>query len=352
MTLNFQSEVMTSRFLDPNRGFRETAESFELRTDPLTGRQTMVYDRWRRALPKKDLAPLLARSLAADCPFCPEHIEERTSRFIPALVPEGRLRFGEAWLVPNIRPYNPYSAVLVLSKAHFVALDEFTPEMLVNGLSGARSYLKRIADYDAAAAYSFIGWNYMPASGGSIVHPHLQPEACCYPTAYQRELLSASAAYAGDNNGASYWAELLAAERERGERYIGESGAVCWLTPFVPRSRMLDVIALFPERASLLDVTDGEFADFADGLRRLFRYMHQRNHYSFNLSFTSGKKGDGHFWTQARLVPRMTLLEMEISDCNYLDVLQDMHFSARRPEDVCRELRECFKDGEADAAGN
>ena len=53
-----------------------------------------------------------------------------------------------------------------------------------------------------------------------------------------------------------------------------------------------------------------------------------------------------------RLVPRMTYLEMEISDCNYLDVLQDIHFSARRPEDVCRELREYFKDGEADAAGN
>lgn len=351
MALEFQAEVVTSRFLDPNRGFRETSESFELRTDPLTGRQTVVYDRGRYKLPKKDLEPLVARSLNIDCPFCPEHIEERTSRFIPALVPEGRLRFGEAWLVPNIRPYNPYSAVLVLSREHFVALDKFTPEMLVNGLRGARDYLARVYDYDAAAEHMFVGWNYMPPAGGSMVHPHLQPEACLYATPYQRELLTASAAYAGANGG-GYWAELLAAERERGERYIGESGGICWLTPFVPRSRMMDVIALFPERASLLDVTDGEFAGFSDGLLRVFRYMHARNYYSFNLSFTSGRRGDGHFWTQARLVPRMTYLEMEISDCNYLDTLQDMHFSARRPEDVCREIKEYFKDGESDAAGN
>jgi UDPglucose--hexose-1-phosphate uridylyltransferase len=341
MGIEFKREVMTSRILDPANDYKEKSESLELRSDPLTGRQTMVYDRGFGRLPPKDMAPVVARSLAYDCPFCPENIERMTSRFVPDIVPEGRLRYGDAWMVPNIRPYNLYSGVLVLTREHFVAINDFTAATLVNGFLGACDYIARISEYDPRAVYFSLGWNYMPSSGGSILHPHLHADASFFPMPQQREILAASAEYARQNGG-SYWADLVAAEKEIGERYIGRTGAVHWLNSFAPRNRMLDVVALFPERATMLDISAAEFTDFAVGLGNVLQYMHSRNFYSFNLLITSGKMGEGHFWTQARIVPRMTYMQTEISDCNYLDTLQDLHFSARRPETVCPEVREYF----------
>ena len=125
-----------------------------------------------------------------------------------------------------------------------------------------------------------------------------------------------------------------------------------WLNSFVPRNRLLDIIALFPERVTMLDITAAEFTDFAAGLRHVFQYMSSRNIYSFNLLITSGKIGEGHFWTQARIVPRMTYMQTGISDCNYLDTLQDLHFSARRPETVCPEVREYFVEENSHVNGN
>jgi UDPglucose--hexose-1-phosphate uridylyltransferase len=343
MGIEFQREVMTSRFLDPAAEFREKSEDLELRTDPLTGRQTMVYNRGFRRLPPKDMGPVVSRSLDRDCPFCPENIAAKTSRFVPDIVPEGRLRYGDAWLIPNIRPYNPYSAVLVLTREHFVAINDFSADVLVNGFLGACDYISRISEYDPRAAYYNLGWNYMPASGGSILHPHFQPDATLHPMPLQRTMLAASRDYAR-RNGSCYWEDLLTAEQENGERYIGRSGKVHWLLPFVPRNRMMDVIALFPGRATMLDITTDEYRDFAVGLNNVLQYMHSRNFYSFNLLINSGRMGEGHFWTQARIVPRMTYMQTDISDCNYHDTLQEMHFASCRPEMVCPELREYFME--------
>jgi hypothetical protein len=64
--------------------------------------------------------------------------------------------------------------------------------MLTNGLISSQTYLKRVREYDTEAKYICLGWNYMPPSGSSQLHPHLQIEATYSPTPYHKDLLEAS----------------------------------------------------------------------------------------------------------------------------------------------------------------
>lgn len=342
MAIEFRKEGFVSRFLDPATG-RERVQPIELRIDPLTQKPSLVYQVNRLSLPKKDLAGLVEKSISMNCPFCPDKIETATPKFVPELVPEGRLKVGEAVVFPNIRSYAPYSAVLVISRQHFVAVKDFSRKMLTDALTGSQQYLRRVHNYDRKAQYFYLGWNYMPPAGGSVVHPHLQPEATYQPMPYQKELLEASADYYL-KNGTSFWSDLIEAEKSNGERYLAATGSVNWLVPFAPRSRVLDVIALF-EKHSLFDISESEFGDFADGLSSVFRYMNDQNYYSFNLLLVSGGENDTHFRTLVRLIARMTFLDIEVSDCCYQEMLGDIRFSARYPEEVARELKAYFKGG-------
>jgi len=343
MAIEFKKKVLQSRFLDPLRNFNEKVHSFEVRVDPLTQKPSFIFE-WRRTpLQKKDLPSLIQKSLSAGCPFCPQAIDTATPKFVSQLVPEGRIQMGEACIFPNVMPYAPYSAILVLSSQHFVALPDFTREMLTNGLIASQIYLKRVQQYEAEAKYIYLGWNYMPPSGGSQLHPHLQVEANYLPTPHQKELLEASQKYYMAN-GTNFWSDLVVREQQLGERYIGNTGNICWLTCFAPRARLVDILAIFQHRDSFLSISDQEFKDFATGLERVFRYMSDQNFYSFNMSINSGVAGESYFWTQARIIPRMTFLELEISDCSYYELLQDIHFSSRYPEDTCQELKKYFED--------
>ncbi len=342
MAIEFRRERLQARFLDPRADFSEKVHSFEVRADPLTQAPSYIYEVRRVSPQKKDLSPVIQKSLNGECPFCPQAVDKLTPKFVAELLPQGRIQVGEARLFPNAMPYAPYSAILVLSRQHFVALPDFTREMLTDGLVASRAYLQRVLEYDSRAKYIYIGWNYMPPSGGSQLHPHLQVEAAYFPAPYQKELLEASRQYR-IANGTNFWSDLVIKERELGERFIGNTGSICWMTSFVPRARLLDIQAVFEHRETFLDIPDEEFGYFASGLEKVFRYMNDQDFYSFNLSINSGIAGDGYFWTQARIIPRMTFSRLEISDCSYYDVLQDLHFGNRSPEDTCRELKRYFE---------
>jgi len=338
MAIEFKKEILYSRLLDPSKGFAETGYDLEVRADPLT-LKTSHLNKTRRALERKDLSPLIQESMEK-CPFCPQAIDTVTPKFVPELLPQGRIQVGEACVLPNVRPYTLYSAITVLSSQHFVGLPDFSQEMLTNGLIASQLFLKRVQEYDTKAKYLYIGWNYMSPAGSSHVHPHLHVEADYFPTVYQKELMEASQRYY-TTNGTNFWSDLITKEQQLGERYIGNTDSICWLTSFAPRGRLLDILAIFQHKDSLLNISDQEFRHFSAGLERVFRYIDEQNFYSFNLSITSGIAGEDHFWTQARIIPRMTL-GLDTSDCSYHEAIHDFHLVARSPEDNCRELKKYF----------
>ena len=114
MAIEFKNETTQARFLDPSNGYAETGRELEVRTDPLTQRSSYIFKVGFQKPQKKDLSPLIQKSLDRGCSFCPQMIDRATPKFLPELFPEGRIQVGEARVFPNYIPYAPYSAVVSL----------------------------------------------------------------------------------------------------------------------------------------------------------------------------------------------------------------------------------------------
>ena len=342
--VRFRSEVLQSRNLqrDSSGELAENTRTLELRFDPLSGETCRVLESALKMVRRPDLSAIVQESLEIGCPFCPPAIEEITPRFTPELVPEGAIRKGEALVFPNARPYDVYSAVVVISREHFISLTDFTLEILLDALMAAHAYLERVQKVDPKARYHFIAWNYLPASGGSIVHPHLQCNIGYFPTFHQKQTLEASQSYY-EENGTNFWNDLVEQERKLRQRYIGTIGNTCWLTSFAPRGRLMDVVGIFPGKASIIELSEEDLRDFANGLLNVFRYMDELNLPSFNLSTYSGTD-ENQFWAHVRIMPRSLLLysPIETSDQFYYQVLHDEGICLLPPEIACENLKRHF----------
>ena len=124
MPIRFERHQKIARYLDPRTGYQETTIACEIRRDPLTGRSGRVAHGLGFHIHPLDIAPLLAAS-EPSCPFCPDRLFKVTPKFPSEIVPEGRLKLGEAVLFPNLVPYDEHSAVTVMSQEHYVPLGEF-----------------------------------------------------------------------------------------------------------------------------------------------------------------------------------------------------------------------------------
>jgi galactose-1-phosphate uridylyltransferase len=342
--IEFRREIMPSRMLrrDKSGELVEATALVELRFDPLTGRTCRLVPYSLSRIIRPDLSALEKRSRALTCPFCPPLVERITPRFPPDLVPGGAIRRGKALAFPNIDPYDTYGVVVAVSDEHYIPLDRFDRETVLNALAAAHTYLKKVQEVDTAAKYSFIAWNYMPPAGGSLVHPHLQCNAGYHPTNQQKQVIEASETYYKEK-GTNYWNDLVEQERRTGERWVGKTGGVEWLTSFVPRGRLSDAVAVFPGTASITELNDKEFGDFADGLLNVFGYINDLNLISFNMSTYSGLDKDS-FTAHARITPRGLLLysPIETSDQFYYQILQDENICILPPEDAAAGLRKRF----------
>ena len=341
MAIEFKKILQSSKFLDPTNGFMEKDFSTEFRIDPLTKDMGLVREfRWRQP-EKPDLPELVAKSLERECPFCPENIDKVTPKFVADFYSDGRIKLGEATVFPNAVPYMPYTAIAVMGSKHFIALPNFPQQTLFDALTASQTYLRKVCEYDSKASYYYFTWNYMPPANSSQLHPHLQILASYFPLAYHQKLLDTSKQYY-DENGAIFWSDFIAEEKKLQERYIATIGNTVWLTSFVPRCLQLDVQAIFQGKESILSLSPQDMESFAKGLVRLFKYMDDRNFYSFNMCLYSGMADEGSFWTQARVIQRAPLPPLDISDVSNVTLLADTRVSIRRPETVCQELRPYF----------
>lgn len=341
--IQFRREQISARMQrDSSGAFEEVTVPLELRFDPLTGQTCRVVSFSMERVLRPDLPALVARSLAMKCPFCPPLVEEITPRFTPDIAPEGNIRKGKALAFPNTGPYDRYSAVVVISDEHFIPLRGFTLETVLNALLAAQTYIIRVQQADPRAKFSFIAWNYMPPSGGSLIHPHIQCNAGYLPTSYQKRILDASQRYY-KKTGTNYWEELIAQERGIGARYIGEIGHTQWLTAFAPKGRLSDILAIFPGKNSITELGGDDFRDLAAGLLKLFGYLDELRLISFNLSTYTGTDNK-QFWAHVRIMPRSLLLysPIETSDQFYYQVLHDEAICILPPEVACRELKKRF----------
>jgi UDPglucose--hexose-1-phosphate uridylyltransferase len=339
--ITFKRRVQKTKILNPADSFKELILTVETRWDPLTKRTVRILDLPITKFPPWDLKDMLEKGGSGVCPFCPQALEKVTPQFTPDFISEGRLHFGEACLFPNRIPFDRHCAVAVMTQQHYVPLADFSEKILFDAFSAACGFLHRVVEADPAVRFFSINWNYLPMSGGSIIHPHLQILAGEFPTHYQGALIQGSRRYQ-KRWGKVYWDDLIDRERDLGERYVAALGRTVWIASFAPLG-VTDIMSVVRGRTSLLELTDQDLRDFAQGLTKVFGYFQEFNHDSFNLGLYSGEhqKGDS-FWVNARMVTRRLLPPVGASDVSYFEKIHRESIDYRNPEKLCAELRGFF----------
>jgi UDPglucose--hexose-1-phosphate uridylyltransferase len=156
-----------------------------------------------------------------------------------------------------------------MTTEHYVPLGSFTPPVLVDAFGASLDYFRALG-HQPRTAYSLAFWNYLPASGSTQIHPHLQLCATNTPgNALEREL-EASLRYA-DAEGHLFWSDLIEAEEREGERFVARGAHSVWMTDFVSQSLLADILILFPQKHTLLELTAEALDEFSRGLSRLLQ---------------------------------------------------------------------------------
>ena len=339
--IQFLKKQGRSSLLDPAEGYVRKDLSFELRTDPLTGRQSRILTFRRRKLPGMEIPLQMIEASQAGCPFCPDRVLTATPRFIADPAPGERMKRGRAVMFPNSFPYALHNWVVVFSEDHFLPLERFSVETLRDAFLLARDGILRTGNADPLMRYASINWNYLPQSGGGLFHPHLQSVLEEVPTVSHREVLKGLDEYLA-GSGSGFWKDFLAEEIRRGERYIGRCGDVHFVSAFSPRGILGEVVILFPERTEVEDLEEEVWDDFFTGLTCFFKYLVEKKIFSFNLSLFFGGPREAPSWIYGRVCPRMTLPPWNTSDINYFEKLHGEVICVVSPEELCAELKPFF----------
>ncbi len=343
MEIRFHLERLASRLLDPRAGGTEVAVPLEVRQDPLTGRTVHVAHFGAIEPQPLDLGAYRRPEIRGFCPFCPEHAERSTPAFPPDLFPEGRLRAGEALLIPNLYPYDVHGAVCVLTREHVVPLEGLTPARLGDALGLGLRFWRRVRDAAPEHRHPLMGWNYMPPSGGGLVHPHIQFFSTRSPGNRYRAELEASERFLR-HQGRDYWTALVEAEQGLGARYLGRTGAWHWLSAFAPAGVLGEVLGVLPGAWDLDALGRPFLEDLARGLARCFGAFRALGIHSFNAACLVGPAGQRHFAAHVRVAPRTFLNLRDLApDLNFFQCLLDEPVSVVRPEDLAGRMAPFFE---------
>ena len=338
--IEFEKREEKAELLDQREGYLPKSISFEIRKDPLTGYVSRILP-FRRRVVETVVSPEVLEASRKGCPFCPDQVESQTPKFIPEIAPEGRIRRGRAVSFPNSFPYARYNFVVVFSDEHFYHLDQFSTEILKDGFMVAQEGIRRTGRRESEFTYSSINWNYLPQSGGGLYHPHLQVVVDQTPTVSQGGVLEGLKNYQMQEN-SFYWEDLLSEEMKSGQRYIGQVGDVHFSAAFSPRGILGEINIFFAHRSLFDEITEEDWTHFSVGLNRVFRYLKERQTFSFNLALFSGTIPEVHSWVYGRLCPRMLIPPWNTSDINYIEKLHNEVICVISPEEMAEGLKTFF----------
>jgi galactose-1-phosphate uridylyltransferase len=310
------------------------------RRDPLTGFSARILTGVKLQPPTRpDLAELTANP--AFCPFDTEHLDTATFPFPSELTAEGRIRVGKAVVIPNILAYATHSAVGVYDPdRHFLDLDELTASLIGDALEAMVRHAQAVRRLDPTAAWSSINANYLPPSGASLVHPHLQSAHDAHGLSWQRLLVEQAAAW--QERHGPYWPALIEQEAG-GPRWVGRTGRVAWLAPFAP-SGFHEVWGVVSGAADVTDLTADDCQALGQGLSRVLTAFKDWNLASFNFGIIGGgpeARQHGH-QVVLKVVSRSNPEPVYRSDATYFERLYGEALIDMSPEEVAEGVRGQF----------
>ena len=291
--MKFESIKKETIMLNPQQNMEERRIPSEIRIDPLTGRSARICHFMKLKWEKPDFNAVVAGT-EAYCPFCPDKVLDVTPYFPKDILPEGRMRKGDMVIFPNLAPYDSIGAVATMGGRHYIPMMELSTELMASAFGFAQDFFRHIETLNhPEAVYHIVNWNYMPPAGSSLIHPHLQVFSTSTAPNLMREELTAAKNYF-ENNKTNYWDDLVAVERDTNERYLGKIGRSHWMTAYAPVGVAGDVLAVFEDVKSTLELTDSDILDLATGLKHVIAGYDKMGIYSFNMNFFTGSKTDDY----------------------------------------------------------
>jgi UDPglucose--hexose-1-phosphate uridylyltransferase len=338
--IDFEERDLEASVPDLAAGGAWTRVRLRWRRDPLTGASARILTGEKlQPQSRPDLTELTAKP--AFCPFDTEYLETATFPFPAELVAEGRIRVGQAVVVPNIMAYATHSAVGIYDPGrHFLDLDEMTPALVGDALDAMVRHAQAVRRIDRAAQWSSINANFLPPSGASLVHPHLQSAHDAHGLTGQRLLVEQSRAWK-DRHGA-YWAALLDQEAS-GPRWVGHIGRTAWLTPFAPTG-FHEVWAMVDGAADVTELTEQDARDLGQGLSQVMAAYKDWNLTSFNFGVIGGGP-HGHeagYQVVLKVLSRSNPDPVYRSDATYFERIWGEALIDVSPEEIAEGLRARF----------
>ena len=289
--MHFEATTKETVVLNPQKDMARRKIPSEIRMDPLTGRTARICHFMKLQWQKPDFEKLVALG-GTFCPFCPENVMKVTPCFPEEILPEGRMIRDDMVLFPNLAPYDSLGAVATLGERHHIPMTEISARRIARGFRLAMDFFRQVETIGhPESVYHLINWNYMPVSGSSLIHPHLQVFATSSAPNLMREELTAARQYA-ETNGVNYWDHLVETETTLGDRLLGTIGRTTWLTAYAPMGVAGDVLAVVNGVNATLELTDEDLIDLGQGLVRLMAAYDKLGIYSFNMNFFTGARGD------------------------------------------------------------
>ncbi len=343
--ISFESVESCFTILNPQQNFTEETHKVEVRKDPLLG-DASVYNPFLRDKAKAffgDNDPELVRRLvdesAKTCIFCGDRIEKITPKYPPTIVPEGRIRRGEAVLFPNLFAIGKYHAVIALSESHFLKLSEFTTEIIGDGLTVVRDFINAVYRNDESVQFATINANYLFPGGASLVHPHLQVLLTPVAYSYHARIIEACRSY-HKRNLTTFHVDLLEEEKNRGIRYVAHLGNWHWITAFSPLGSN-EVTAVHETVSDFTYLTDADIRALAKGISKVLAFYESLGHLSYNYSLYSVRQpqaGEGHRCV-LKIVNRQNLYPNYRNDDYFLQKMLQTELIINLPEELAGKLR-------------
>jgi galactose-1-phosphate uridylyltransferase len=344
----FENMSSFLKIKNPYKDFSEEQHQVDIRRDPLLG-DTSVYNPFLKDKAKfffGDNDPSLIKKLveesAGTCIFCPDKVEISTPCYPSKLLPEGRIRVGESLLFPNLFSIAQYHPVISLSKAHFLKLSEFSPELIGNGLTAASKFLKTVYSHDQTVSYAVINANYLFPAGASLVHPHLQMLVTPVAYSYHERLIEACDSHYR-KSGSFYHADLIDEEKKKGLRYITQRGGWHWMTAFSPMGSN-EVIAVHEGEGDFSLLSDSDLKNLSQGISRVLSFYENLGHLSFNYSLFSLRKSQPKegFLCLLKIINRQNLYPNYRNDDYFLQKMLQSELIINLPEELALKLRDYF----------
>lgn len=339
--IEFKKKIQSFTYLSPLEEFRPFEGKVEVRWDPLTKLTSRIVHFPKKKVEYTDVSSFAKMAPRETCPFCPENIGNMTSKFEPQLFGEERIREAGITVIPNILTFDKYCIVAVITQEHFLEMEGFLEkDSIGDGIKVLIPLLRKICEKDSKVNYLSINCNYMPMSGSSVLHPHIQAIAGQFATNYHRMIVEKSERFF-NKNGRVYWDVLMEEESQIGERFLGKIGNTYWYLPFAPRG-YIDVGCVF-EKSSILDLDERDIKDLNEGFKRVIKYFLKEGVPGFNFSLFSCKVGmDRSFRANLRILARRFLLPLGASDTNYFHTLHMESTSIFSPEEVAEGIKQIW----------